>query len=158
MGETFCLEMIEKNTPEIIKFMEKALKDRVATFNAISKVRCNNTINVGTKGHIDNQFITQEAIDNLCEAMRRYSDAIGRVPKIHITLNPKGESPMFKLWREAVAQGAVELVTSADKADTEVKLGKEWIIIDELSEYPPKQEPVVKPKPDYVKFHSRWGQ
>lgn len=31
-------------------------------------------------------------------------------------------------------------------------------IIDELSEYPPKQEIIVQPKPDYVKFHSRWGR
>ena len=31
-------------------------------------------------------------------------------------------------------------------------------IFDELSEYPPKQEPIVQPKPDYVKFHSRWGR
>ena len=30
--------------------------------------------------------------------------------------------------------------------------------LDELSEYPPKQEPIVNPKPDYVKFHSRWGR
>lgn len=28
----------------------------------------------------------------------------------------------------------------------------------DLSEYPPKQEPIVQPKPDYVKFHSRWGR
>ena len=33
-----------------------------------------------------------------------------------------------------------------------------YVIFDELSEYPPKQEPILKPKPDYVKFHSRWGQ
>ena len=30
--------------------------------------------------------------------------------------------------------------------------------LDELSESPPKQEPIVKAKPDYVKFHSRWGR
>lgn len=27
-----------------------------------------------------------------------------------------------------------------------------------LSEHQPKQEPIVQPKPDYVKFHSRWGR
>lgn len=32
------------------------------------------------------------------------------------------------------------------------------VMLDELSEYPPKQEPIVQPKPDYVKFHSRWGR
>ena len=39
-----------------------------------------------------------------------------------------------------------------------VNESKRYVIIDESSEYPPKQEPIVQPKPDYVKFHSRWGR
>lgn len=102
---------------------------------------------------LDLYGLTREEIDEFSAALTHLINEKmkreGLVSKFIIARKPKEKDAIYEEWCNLVNVGTDGHIDNT--ASTFIT--KE--IIDELSEYPPKQEIIVQPKPDYVKFHSR---
>ena len=100
--------------------------------------------------------LTREDMDEISAALTHLINEKmkreGLVSKFILARKPKEKDAIYEEWCNLVnvdTDGHIDNTASTFITNE---------IIDELLEHPPKQEPIVQPKPDYVKFHSRWGR